>query len=144
MNRGADRLVANRAAHVVILKSRRESRYEGGHALDGFGGRKGFQKFPCHHPLLNDVLNVHDRALARHRDRLLQAADLQFSIDRRCKVACELDAFPLDRAEAWQGECDGVDARPQVDDAIDPLLIGGDGTSLFDEGGTGSFHRHAG
>lgn len=100
VNRRADRLIANRAAHVVVLESRREAWYERGHALNRFPAWKGFQDVPCYHPLLHDVLDVHNRTLARYRDRLLEAADFQLGIDGRRKVARELDAFPPYRVTA--------------------------------------------
>src|SRR5262249_18505519 len=74
--------------------------------------------------LLLPALNVDDRRLARHRDRFLERADLHFGIDRRDERSGQLDAFPLDRAEAGQREGDAVRPGQQVDDAVLTSAVG--------------------
>ena len=96
------------------------------------------------HPLLDDVLNVHDGGLAGDGDRLLEGAHAQVDIDRRCEVRRQLDAVALDRAEPRQGERDAVGAGQQIDDLVLTLIIGNNGANLFDQDGTAGFHRNAG
>ena len=50
--------------------------------------------------LLADVLRVHQGGRARHRDCLFEGADFHLGIDRRRESRRQVDAFPLEGAEA--------------------------------------------
>ena len=94
--------------------------------------------------LLSNVPDVHHRGDTRDGDGLLERSHLQLAIHRRREARRELEAFSLDRAEARQGERDGVDAGPQIDDSVQPLAVRDDGADPFDESGTRGLHRDAG
>ena len=68
----------------------------------------------------------------------------QFRIRRRGKPRRQLDALSLHGAEAGQAEGDGVGAWPQIEDLVLALIVGHDRADFFNQGGTGSFHGHAG
>ena len=72
--------------------------------------RERLEQLPRDHLLAPDVLHVDDRRGARHRDRLLDAADGQHPVDVGGEAGGQLDAFTNDRAEAGQAEGDRVGA----------------------------------
>ena len=67
---------------------------------------------------LTGRLRVDERALARHRDGLLQGADRHLAFERRGERRGQRDPVPDDGAEAGQREGDLVGAGLQRDDAV--------------------------
>src|ERR1700694_5215457 len=61
--------------------------------------RNGINDLFRHDPLDVRALDVHDRRLARHGDRLGDRPDLQLRVYRGDEGAAELDAFAFERAE---------------------------------------------
>ena len=82
---------------------------------------------------LDDVLHVDDRAGAGDRDGLFERADPQVGVHRRGEGRRQLDAFALDGREPGQREGDRIGARPQVDDLVLALRVGGDRSHAFDQ-----------
>ena len=83
MNGQRDTEVAIRATNVRSVDG--HTRDQDGVAPECLGGRKRVHDLARHHFLLEDVLHVHDRCLARDRDRFLDRPHAQLAVDRRCE-----------------------------------------------------------
>ena len=94
--------------------------------------------------LLADVLNVHDRAGARYRDRLLERAHAHLGVGRCGEPCRQLNPFPLERTEAGKDERDRIGPRPQVDNLVVALVVRDDGANLFNQRWAGRFYRDPG
>jgi hypothetical protein len=104
-----------------------------GQAVDHFG---------IEHALAAYALQVDDRRFASHGYGLFERAHLQRGIHRRDERAAQLDAFASDRAEPGQHERHGIDARPQVLDAVLSGAIADSRTHFFNQRRAGRFHSH--
>ena len=97
------------ARQAADILARRLVDGRGDHAWDGRAksrdipsARKGLHDLGREHPLLDDVMDVHRRALSGDCDRFLETADFQFGVHGRGKRPCQFDAFALDGREARQ------------------------------------------
>ena len=115
---------------AAALHHRRDQHHETGIAL---GGRQRLHELAVQRALPSRALHVDDRALAGHRDRLLERADAQVGVDRRVEVGGQLQPFALEGAEPGQREGHGVRAGPQVDDAVQAVAVGDGGADFFDQ-----------
>ena len=107
-------------------------------------GRNGVDDFFGHDPLDVRALDVHDRRLARHGDRLGEGPDLQLRVHRGNEGAAELDAFAFERAEPGERKGHRVGARHQTHDLVLAGAVGDGDARLLDQGRTRRLHRHAG
>ena len=140
--------VTSHSADIVKVRASRVGPHDERQQLGRTSARRDrVQRLACDRRLLLDVLDVHDRRRSRDRDRLGHRAHPQFSVHGCGEPGRQFDPVPPERAETGQGERDGIQARPEVDDAVEPLVIRGDGADPFDQGGARGFHgdtRHHG
>ena len=89
------------------------------------------------------ALHVDDRRSAGDGDGFLNRADAQFGVHGGDECAAQLNAFALDRAEPGEPERHGVDAGPEVLDAVLARLIRGDGPDFLNQRRARSFDADA-
>ena len=96
------------------------------------------------HPVLDRALHVNDRRLRGDGDRFFQGAHAHLGIHCGGELRRQIESVPLDRVEPGQRKRHRIRTRPQVDDSVQPLVVGHDVAHLLDECGAGRLDGHAG
>ena len=132
-SRAADRLRVGFHAHR-----------ERAHLRVGPAGRNRIHQIALYDGRVLRALDVDDGRVAADRDRFFECPDLQFGIDGRREVGRQVNAVAHQRRKAGKGERHFVEAGPQIDDRVSPLLVADGDADALDERGAGRLHGHAG
>jgi hypothetical protein len=107
-------------------------------------GRNRVDDFLGHDLLHRRTLDVHERRLACHGDRLGNRTDLHIAVDGDGLRSGHFDAVPFVGAEAAQCKRDFVDAGQKADDLVLAGTVGDGCSGFLDQRRARDFHRDAG
>jgi hypothetical protein len=105
--------------------------------------RHGVEQFPVQDGGPLRALHVDDRRVAGDGDGFLQGADAQVGVHRRREVGRQLELFVAQHVEAGEGERDGINAGPQIDDRVASLRVADRRAGPLDEHVARRFHSDA-
>ena len=135
---------AVRAADVLLAQRHLDARHQDGDVLKRAAGREIVDQFVGNGAALRCRLNVDQRALARHRQRLLDASHLQVDVDGRSERGGQHDPLADDGPEPGKRERNLVLAGVERDDPVLTLAVGEHDPGPLDKRRAGRFDRHAG
>ena len=105
---------------AAALHHRRNQHHQPGVAL---GSGQRLHEIAVERALALGALHVHDRTLARHRNRLLEPADAHVGVHGGIELRRQHERLALEGAEPGQRERNRVGAGAQIDDAVQPVGV---------------------
>jgi hypothetical protein len=134
----------HRARAADVGHVQRDADDELAQTLDGLGRRHGVEDVAGEDLLLDVALHVDDRRRTGDGNGFLQGANRQLDIDGGGEVGSQLHTLPRDGVEAREAVGERVGAGPEIDDAVDAVLVRHRSADLLDEDRAGRLNRDSG